>query len=90
MKNIFEELWYGRLDPYTECKNSRGDAEMLKEYIERHRKNLSETLTEAQKQVFEKLDDCYVELNDINERTIFSYAFKLGARLAIEISDESI
>ena len=33
----------------------------------------------------EKFDDCYNELTDINERDIFVYAFKLGARIALEM-----
>ena len=28
---------------------------------------------------------CYNELTDINEREIFVYAFRLGARIAIEV-----
>ncbi len=31
------------------------------------------------------MDNCYDELMDINEREIFSYAFRLGAKIAIEI-----
>jgi hypothetical protein len=33
----------------------------------------------------EKYNDCVLELDDIREREIFSYAFRLGARMAIEI-----
>ncbi len=35
--------------------------------------------------MLEKFDDCYNELTDINEREIFSYAFKLGARIMLEV-----
>ena len=35
--------------------------------------------------MLEKFDDCYAELTDINEREIFVYAFRLGARIAIDI-----
>lgn len=38
-----------------------------------------------QKEILEKFDDCYAELADINEREIFAYAFRLGARIAIEV-----
>jgi hypothetical protein len=37
------------------------------------------------KELLEKFDDCYSELTDINEREIFVYAFRLGARIAIEV-----
>ena len=42
------------------------------------------TYIEEQKEVFEKFEDCSRELNDINEREIFTYAFRLGARIAFE------
>ena len=42
-------------------------------------------LNEKQKEIFEKFDDCWDELTDINEREIFVHAFKLGMRIAIEV-----
>ena len=45
----------------------------------------NETLTDKQKELFEKFNDCYDELTDINEREIFVYAFRLGMRIAIEV-----
>jgi hypothetical protein len=42
-------------------------------------------LTDKQKEILEKFDDCCNELTDINEREIFVYAFRLGARIAIEV-----
>lgn len=50
-------------------------------YIADHHDNLLATLNEHQKEILEKFDDCYNELTDINERELFSYAFKLGARI---------
>jgi len=54
-------------------------------YIADHHDNLLSTLNDQQKELLEKFDDCYNELTDINEREIFSYAFKLGMRIAIEV-----
>ena len=45
----------------------------------------NETLTDKQKELFEKFNDCYDELTDINESEIFVYAFRLGMRIAIEV-----
>ena len=53
-------------------------------YIADHHANLLSTLTDKQKEIFEKFNDCYDELTDINEREIFVYAFRLGMRIAIE------
>ena len=63
---------------------SDAEAKHLIEYISNHHNNLSSTLTEQQKEILEKFDDCSCELMDINEREIFLYAFRLGMRIAIE------
>jgi hypothetical protein len=55
-----------------------------------HHDNLQAMLTDKQKEILEKFDDCYAELTDINEREIFVYAFRLGARIAIEVMNFSI
>ncbi|MBR2011340.1 MAG: hypothetical protein IKA06_06320 [Clostridia bacterium] len=54
-------------------------------YIANHHDDLLATLTDRQKEILEKFDDCYAELMDLNEREIFTYAFRLGARIAIEV-----
>ena len=41
-------------------------------------------LTEAQKEVFEKYNDCYPEISDANEVAAFTLGFKIGLRLAVE------
>ena len=54
-------------------------------YLSNHHSALMGELTDKQKEILEKFDDCYSELTDINEREIFVYAFRLGARIAIEV-----
>ena len=54
-------------------------------YIADHHDNLLSTLNDQQKEILEKFDDCYNELTDINEREIFSYAFKLVAKIILEV-----
>ena len=54
-------------------------------YVADHHDALFEKPTDKQKETLEKFDHCYAELTDINEREIFVYAFKLGARIAIEV-----
>lgn len=57
-------------------------------YIADHHDNLLSTLNDQQKEILEKFDDCYNELTDINEREIFAYAFKLGARIMLAVVSE--
>ncbi len=85
MRSILEELWYGNVFPNIECRKSTQEARVLMGYIADHHDNLQATLTDKQKEILEKFDDCYLELTDINEREIFIYAFRLGARIAIEV-----
>lgn len=85
MRTILEELYYGNICPNTDCRSHDKDTKQLIGYIADHHDNLLATLNEQQKEILEKFDDCYNELTDINEREIFSYAFKLGARIMLEI-----
>jgi hypothetical protein len=41
-------------------------------------------MTEAQKEAFEKLDDCLMEYNCLVQEAIFVYAYRLGARLMLD------
>lgn len=85
MKSILEELFYGNICPNTDCRSKDKQTKELMGYIADHHDNLYKMLTDKQKEIFEKFDDCWDELTDINEREIFVYAFRLGARVAIEV-----
>lgn len=85
MKSIIEELWYGNVCPNTGCRETTKESKELIGYIADHHDNLKAMLTDKQKEILEKFDDCCGELTDINEREIFVYAFRLGARIAIEV-----
>jgi hypothetical protein len=54
-------------------------------YIANHHDSLTQSLNEQQKETLQRFDDSFSELNDINEREIFIYAFRLGMRIAIEV-----
>ena len=84
MRSILEELFYGNVCPNTDCRSKDKETKELTGYIADHHSALNETLTDKQKEIFEKFNDCYDELTDINEREIFVYAFRLGMRIAIE------
>ena len=85
MKSILEELWYGNICPSTECRMLTKETKALMSDIADHHDNLRETLTDEQKELLEKFNDCYAELTDINDREIFTFAFRLGARIAMEV-----
>ena len=85
MKSILEELWYGNIGPNTGCRDATAEEKQLMGYITKHHEDLEATLTDKQKETLEKFADCYTELMEMGEREIFLYAFKLGARIAIEV-----
>lgn len=85
MRSILEELFYGNICPNTDCRSHDKETKQLMGYIGDHHDNLLSTLNDQQKEILEKFDDCYNELTDINEREIFAYAFKLGARIMLAV-----
>ena len=86
--NIINELWHGNIVPQEDSRNNSPEMKELMEYMARHHDDLLKTMTDEQKEIFEKFDDCYNELTDINERELFTYAFKLGARIMLAVFTE--
>ncbi len=80
-----EDLYYGNIIP-NEHSFKRGSSysEVLG-YIVRHQDDLIPTLTERQKEIFEKLKDCESELHGMNELQAFISGFKLATRIMIEV-----
>ena len=85
MRSILEELFYGNICPNNDCRSHDKEKKQLMGYIADHHDTLLSTLNDQQKEILEKFDDCYNELTDISEREIFTYAFKLGMMIAIEV-----
>lgn len=54
------------------------------EYQERHENDLVSTLTEAQKETFEKYKDCAAEIGLDDGYREFATSFRLGLRLMAE------
>lgn len=88
MMTTLEDLYYGNIIPH-EHSFKRGSAysEVLG-YIVRHEDDLKATLTEQQKEIFEKLKDCESELHGMNELEAFINGFKLATRIMIEVMHE--
>ena len=84
MKNMIKELWHGNICPQSDSRNNSPEMKELMEYMARHHADLLKTMTDEQKAIFEKLDDCWSEYSSYAEEAIFTYAFKLGAKLVYE------
>lgn len=84
MKSIIQELWHGDVLPQEDSHNHSKEEKELMGYMARHHDDLLKTMTDEQKAIFEKFTDCWGEYEGLVEEAIFTYAFKLGMRMAIE------
>lgn len=87
--NTLEDLYYGNLFPHEKCAKLNAEVKELLKLLNRNEEKLTATLTESQKETFEKYKDCNHEIYEISERESFIKGFQLGARIIIEaISQE--
>ena len=84
MKNIIKELCRGNVMPPEDSRQNTPEMQQLLEYISRHNDDLLKTMTDEQKEIFEKFHDCWDEYVSLAETAIFEYAFRLGMQIAIE------
>ena len=89
MKNMIKELWHGNIVPQEDSHNNSPEMKELMEYVARHHDDLLKTMTDEQKKIFEKFDDCWSEYMSLAEVAIFEYAFRLGARLTMEVQSDT-
>ena len=85
MKNMIKELWHGNISPQEDSRNNSLEMKELMEYMARHHEDLLNTMTDEQKEIFEKFEDCWGEYATYAEEAIFEYAFKLGMQIAIDV-----
>lgn len=85
MKNILSELWHGNISPQEDSRNNTPEMKQLMDYMARHHDDLLKTLSEKQRDIFERFDDCWSEYASLAEEAIFVYAFRLGAQMMLEI-----
>lgn len=84
MREILDELWYGNITPFSQCKVNMLEMKELAELITRHNETLDKALSAEQKEVFEKYHECMDELNSKFIIQAFKYGFRLGSRLTAD------
>ena len=82
---VIKELWHGNIFPQTDSRNNSPEMKELMEYMARHHDDLLKTLNDEQKEIFEKFDDCWSEYSSYAEEAIFTYAFRLGMQIALNV-----
>ena len=84
MRSVINELWHGNIVPQEDSRTNSIEMKELMEYMARHHDDLLKTMTDEQKEIFEKFDDCWSEYSSYAEEAIFEFAFKLGAQITLE------
>ena len=82
---ILEDLYYGNISPHERYIKRGSRVEQLVKLICKNEESLTATLTEQQKETFEKFKDCTSELSCITEREAFSSGFILVTRIMVEV-----
>ena len=85
MNSVIKELWYGNIVPQSDSRTNSPEMKRLMEYIARHHYELLKTMTDEQKEIFEKFDACWSEYASFAEESIFEYAFRLGMKMVVEM-----
>ena len=88
MISMIQELWHGNVIPQEDGRTNSKEMKELLGYMSRHHEELEKSLTDEQKEIFEKFHDCWSEYMSLGEAAIFEYAFKLGMQIAIEVLTE--
>lgn len=80
-----EDLYYGNINPHERYIKRGSKADELVKVICKNEENLTSTLTEQQKETFEKFKACYDEMASITEREAFADGFIFATRIMAEV-----
>ena len=89
MNSMIQELWHGNIIPQEDSRTNSKEMKELLGSMSRHHVDLEKSFSDEQKEIFEKFHDCWSEYMSLAEAAIFEYAFRLGARLAIEVQKDT-
>lgn len=82
--DTLEDLYYGNLFPHEKSAKIDDETKELLNLLNRNEEKLMATLSNGQKEIFEKYKDCNREISEICKRQSFITGFKLGAKIIIE------
>ena len=85
---ILEVFWYGNIEPAEYDTSSRTEYKELLRLINRNEEALLTTMTDGQKEIFSRYQDCVREFQSMAECLLFQSSFRLGARIMLEVMEE--
>lgn len=80
-----EDLYYGNISPHERYIKQGTMIDNLVKLMCKNEEGLTTTLTEQQKEMFEKYKDCQNELSGLTEREAFTDGFILATRIMVEV-----
>ena len=87
--DILEDFYYTCIEPKPRSAAYHREAREVYELYERNKEKLLATLTDEQKERFQKFEDCLNEWRVIDDRCSFLTGFRAGARMITEaLADE--
>ena len=84
---ILEQLWHDEIPFYQRRPLETEEALHLKKQISEYREKFAQMLTPEAMELFEKLMDSEGELSSLTECDTFTYGFRLGAKIMLEITN---
>lgn len=79
-----EDLYYGNIHPYERDIKKTGRESTLLRLVVKNENDLLATLTEQQKEIFQKCKDAESEMHCSFELRSFIEGFRLGMKLTVE------
>ncbi len=78
---ILEDLWYGNICPNEQGSFWTEECKDLLALFNRNSEKLVATLNEEEKATFEKMHDCWLEMQQYSECGAFIIGFRLGVQI---------
>ena len=82
-----EDLYYGNISPCERDMKCGSRMDKLVKLICKNEESLMSTLTEQQKEAFERFKDCQSEICDLTARRAFTDGFILATRIMVEVME---
>lgn len=83
--SILEKLWYGEVEPSEYDVSSCEEYKKLLSLNNRNEEKLLATMSNEQKELFDKCMECVEELQALAECMLFQNSFKLGGKIMAEV-----
>ena len=85
MKSVLEELYYGNIRPFANCREVSEEKQKVLQKMEDYRNQLLDSMSPEQKHLLEEYESCASEITSQTECEIFIDGFRLGVRLEFEL-----